>query len=109
MPINSANYGWKIVKDATITGAVWANVSSNSIVQYNTNTAASMSGGTDLNSGYVTSTVQGGGSFSATDGIFKYQLERNSFTNTATTFTLAVAASANTSNVAAAVLWEELT
>ena len=109
MPINSANYGWKIVKDAAITGAVWANVSSDSIVQYNTNTAASMSGGTDLNSGYVTSTVQGGGSFSATDGIFKYQLERNSFTNTTATFTLAVAASANTSNVAAAVLWEELT
>lgn len=109
LPITAGNYKWKIVQGATITGAVWANTSSDSIVQYNTNTAATMSGGTDLNSGYVTSTVQGGGSISMTDGIFAYQLERNTFTNTATTFTLAVAAGTNTSNVAGQILWEEVT
>lgn len=109
LPITAANYKWKIVQGATINGAVWANVASDSIVQYNTNTTATMTGGTDLNSGYVSSTVQGGGSVSITDGIFNYQLERNSFTNTATTFTLAVAAGTATSNVAGQVLWEELT
>ena len=109
LPISAANYKWKIVQGATITGAVWANAASDSIVQYNTNTAATMSGGTDLNAGYVASTVQGGGSVSITDGIFKYQLERNTFTNTATTWTLAVTSGTNTSNVAGQILWEELT
>lgn len=110
LPISAANYKWKIVQGATITGAVWANTYSDSIVQYNTNTAATMSGGTDINSGYVTSTVQGGGYFTASDGgIFNYQLERNSFTNTATTWTLAVASGTNTSNVAGQILWEEIT
>jgi hypothetical protein len=109
LPISAANYKWKIVQGATLTGAVWANVSSDSIIQYNTNTAATMSGGIDLNSGYLTSTVQGGGSLNVTDGIFNYQLERNSFTNTATIFTLAVCSGTNTSNVAGGMLWEELT
>ena len=109
LPINAANYKWKIVQGATITGAVWANAASDSIVQYNTNTAATMSGGTDINAGYVTSTVQGGGSIAVTDGIFQYQLERNTFTNTATTFTLAVACGTATSNVAGQILWEEVT
>ena len=110
LPISAANYRWKIVSGATISGAVWANVASDSIVQYNTNTTATMTGGTDLNGGYVTSTVQGGGSLSASDnGVFSYQLERNSFTNTATTFTLAVACGTATSNVAGQILWEEIT
>lgn len=109
LPISVANYKWKIVQGATITGAVWANTTSDSIVKYNTNTAATMSGGTDINSGYVVSTVQGGGVLQITDGIFKYQLERNSFTNTATAFTLAVASGTSTSNVAGQILWEEVT
>ena len=109
LPISAANYKWKIVQGATITGAVWANAASDSIVQYNTNTTATMSGGTDLNAGYVSSTVQGGGSVAITDGIFNYQLERNTFTNTATTWTLAVTSGTNTSNVAGQILWEELT
>ena len=109
LPISAANYKWKIVQGATLTGAVWANTSSDSIVQYNTNTAATMSGGTDLNAGYITSTVQGGGSIAVTDGIFNYQLERNSFTNTATIFTLAVTSGTATSNVAGQILWQELT
>jgi hypothetical protein len=109
LPLSAANYKWKIVQDATINGAVWANAASDSIIQYNTNTAATMTGGTDLNAGFFTSTVQGGGSLNITDGIFKYQLERNTFTNTATTFTLALCSGTNTSNVAGQILWEEVT
>lgn len=109
LPITSANYKWKLVSGATIAGAVWANTSSDSIVQYNTNTAATMSGGTDLTAGYVTSTVQGGGSLSISDNLFQYQLERNSFTGTATTLTLAVTSGTATSNVAGQIVWEEVT
>ena len=109
LPISATNYRWKLVTGATIAGAVWANTSSDSIVQYNTNATATMSGGTDVNMGFISSTVQGGGSITITDGIFQYQLERNTFTSAATTFTLAVAAAAATSNVAGSITWEEVT
>lgn len=110
MPIDAANYQYRIVKDATITGGVWANVNSDSVVQYNTNASATMSGGEVLNTGFVTSTVQGGGSLNFSDqDLFRYQLERNTFTNTTTTFTLAVACGTSTSNTGGAIMWEELT
>jgi hypothetical protein len=110
LPINAAEYQYKVIKGATITGAVWANVATESTVQYNTNTTATMSGGEELNTGYITSTVQGGGSLSLSDTeIFKYQLERNTFANTTTTFTLAVTCRTSTSNVAGAMMFEEIT
>jgi hypothetical protein len=110
LPINSANYQWKLVNGATITGAVWANVASDSTVQYNSNTAATMSGGDALDSGFITSTVQGGGTLALnTENLFQYQLERNSFTSTPTTLTLAVASGTATSNVAGSMSWEEIT
>lgn len=109
LPKNSADYRIKISKGATITGAVWTNVASDSIVQYNSNTSATASGGTDLYSAYITSTVQAAGSINLSGDYFKYQLERNSFTNTPTTFTLEATAGTATSNAAATLVWEELT
>lgn len=110
LPIASTNYQYKLVKDATIAGAVWANVATDSVVQYNTNTSSTMSGGDVMNAGFVTSTVQGGGSLNISDvELFKYQLERNTFANTTSTFTLAVAAGTSTSNCAGAIMWEEIT
>ena len=110
LPINQANYQWKVVNNPTLTGAVWANAASDSTVQYNTNTAATMSGGDVLDTGFITSTVQAGGVVNLGDGnLFNYQLERNSFTNTATIFTLAAACGTATSNVAGSIAWEEIT
>lgn len=109
LPKNSAEYRVKITKDATITGAVWTNVASDSIVQYNSNATATVSGGTDMYSAYVTSTVQAAGTISLSGDYFKYQLERNSFTSTPTTFTLEATCGTSTSNAAATISWEELT
>jgi hypothetical protein len=54
--------------------------------------------------------VQGGGSLNFSDAeLFKYQLERNSFANTTTTFTLAVTCRTATSNVAGTIMFEEIT
>lgn len=108
LPINSANYKWKLVYNPTIAGATWANVASDSSVQYQSNSSATMSGGTDLDSGFISSTVQAGGSVQLHDGLFKYQLERNSFTSTPIPLTLAITCSAATSNVCAAMTWEEV-
>ena len=110
MPINQAFYRYKIIVGATLTGAVWTNATSTSCVQYNTNASATMSGGTDMYSSYVTSTVQGGGTANFNDGeIFKYQLERDTFANTTTTFVLAVTCGTATSNVCGSITWEEVT
>ena len=110
MPINQSFYRYKIVVGATLTGAVWTNATSTSCVQYNTNASATMSGGTDMYSSYITSTVQGGGTANLNDGdMFKYQLERNTFANTQTTFVLAVTCGTATSNVCGAITWEEVT
>ena len=109
MPINQAFYRYKLISGATINGAVWANAAANSSVQYNTNASATISGGVDLFSSYITSTVQAGGVINLGDGdLFKYQLERNTFTNTQSTFVLAITSSAATSNVCGAISWEEV-
>jgi hypothetical protein len=110
LPINSANYRYKIVNGGTLTGAVWANTASDSIVQYNTNTSATFTGGEVLTSGYVASTVQSAGSIQLdTPNIFQYQLERNTFANTQTTLTLVATAGTATCNVVGSMAWEEIT
>jgi hypothetical protein len=108
MPISSGFYKLKLVSGSTITGAVWANVATDSSVQYNTNTSAAMSSGTDLFSVYFNSTNQSAAGVNIGDNIFKYQLERNSFANTPLTFVLAITASSASSNVIASVSWEEV-
>ena len=107
-PINSAHYRWKVIAGATINGAVWTSYGSDSSVEYNSNTSATVTGGTDLNSGYVSITAQTDSTVSLGDGLFKYQLERNSFTSTPTTFTLALTSGTASSNAVGSVTWEEI-
>ena len=110
LPINTGNFQYKFVLDATIAGAVWTNAASDSYVQYNSNTTATMSGGNTLTAGYLTSTVQSGGSLLVLgNDIFRYQLERNTFANTTTTLTLAVTSDTATVNCAGSISWEEVT
>jgi hypothetical protein len=108
-PINTGIYRYKVVKGGTVAGAVWANTSTNSIVQYNSNTSATFSGGEDMMSGYFASTNQASGSASLKDGLFKFQLERDSLANTFTPLTLLVTCANATSNVVASMDWEEVT
>lgn len=110
LPITTDNYRWKIVTGGTWTGDTWANVASDSSVQYQSNSSATVTGYTEMQSGYATATVQGGGFSSVTDGdMFRFQLERNSFTNTMTTFTLLATSQKATSNAAGAIGWMEIT
>jgi len=108
LPINSANYRYKIVVGATINGGVWANAASDSVVQYNSNASATMTGGTTIDSGFITSTVQAAGSISLGGELFQNQLERNTFTNTTTTFTLAVTSGTATCNAIGNITWVEV-
>lgn len=108
MPVSSGFYQLKIVSAPEMTGAVWANVATDSSVQYNTNVAATYTGGIDLFSVYFNSTNQSAAGVSLGDGLFKYQLERNSFTSTPYDFVLGVTCSTASANVCAALTWEEV-
>lgn len=99
---------YKIVVGANVSGGAWTSAGSDSSVQYNLN-AASYIGGTDYTSGYVTVTNQASAPVSLADGLFKYQLERNSFNGTNTVFMIAVQTSKAGDDVYASIDWEEIT
>lgn len=111
VPISNGTYRYRLIYNPTITGAVWANThNSNSSIQYNSNSSATISGGTDLTSGYLTATTQASSTFKLDDNLWTYQFERDSFANTAIPLVLAVTCgTAATANVVASMNWEEIT
>ena len=109
LPTLQGNYRYKVIVGATINGAVWTDYASDSIVQYNSNTSATMTGGTDVASGYVVTTAQSTGTVNLDPELFRYQLERNSFTNTPTTLTLAITSDGATDAACGSMDWEEIT
>lgn len=104
---NVARYAFKIVANATISGGTWVSGGDSSHIEYNIN-ADTMTGGTDLLTGYTTVSNQSAPVISLGDGLFKFQLERNSFTSTAYPLTLAIAGGANGDTVLAGMDWEEV-
>lgn len=109
VPINNGTYRYKLVYNPTITGAVWANTSSNSSLQYNTNATATFTGGTDLASGYLAATTQATSAIDLDSDMFKYQFERDGLANTAIPVVLAITCgTAATVNVAASMDWQEI-
>lgn len=110
--VSNGKYKYKIISNPTLTGAVWANTYSGGIspVQYNSNTSATISGGTDLTSGLFSSTTQAAGTITLPDSdLFGLQFERDSLSNTMHTFVVAVAGGTSTSNVIATMSWQEIT
>jgi hypothetical protein len=104
----ASDYRYKIVTGANITGGTWISAGSDSHVEFNIN-ATSMSGGSELQSSYLVSTGTQSLTAGLEDGSFKFQLERNSFTSTPLSFTIAVSSKANGDKVLAGVDWEEVT
>lgn len=105
--IDSGNYKYNLVRGADVIGAQWTDVSSNSSIQYNANISAVMSGGTVLETGYFVSS-SGNKTVNRETELFKYQLERDTFSNTAITFTLAVQANSNNRDVLGSIDWQEI-
>jgi hypothetical protein len=67
-----------------------------------------MSGGNTLTTGYVGINNQSGQTIDLNADDFDYQLERNGLSNTAITYTLAVAASADNDDAIGSIDWEEI-
>lgn len=110
LPVTNGQYNWKIVKNGTTVGGTWASIDSSSSVEYN-RSGTTYNGGTVLASGYVSSTNQSAGSISLSkEDLFKFQLERDGYTNTPYEMTLIVSCNTSTSaDVYGSLDWEEVT
>lgn len=105
---NNANYNWRVVASGTTTGGTWVSAADNSSVEYNI-TGTSFSGGRILASGFTSGSVQGQQTIDILkEALFKFQLERNSLTNTPYEITLIAAASLNGADIFASLDWEEI-
>lgn len=104
---NNANYNWRIVASGTTTGGTWTSAGVDSAVEYNI-TGTSFTGGRILAQGFVSASNQ---AVTAVDilkeALFKFQLERDSFTSTPYEITVVAASNATNTNIYAALDWEE--
>ena len=108
MGVATGIYSWRVIASGTTPNGTWTDAGSNSAVQYKLD-GTSVTGGRILASGYFTSNSQGATSIDILkEALFKFQLERNSFTGEAYELTLAVSASTNTEVVHGSLDWEEI-
>jgi hypothetical protein len=96
-------YRWKLMLNPTLTGANWAGHSSSGTVEYDT-AATAISGGTELQAGYVSSREL---SELGADA-FAFQLGRT-LAGVSDIVTLAMAATSNNADVLAQIGWQEIT
>lgn len=94
-------YRWQILKNATLTGATWASSSSTTRTQVDT-AATAVSGGTAIQSGYVSSRE-----LAEIIESFYGQLGRT-LAGVSDTLTLAIAATNNNADVLAQIGWQEI-
>jgi hypothetical protein len=96
-------YRWKLVLNPTLTGATWAGTSTSGTIEYDT-AATAISGGTELQAGYVSSREL---SELGADA-FAFQLGRT-LAGVSDIVTLAMAATSNNADVLAQIGWQEIT
>jgi hypothetical protein len=109
MGVGTGVYNWRVIASGvTAGGAGWVSGGDNSGVEYKLD-ATSITGGRVLASGFLTSSNS---TTITTDilkeALFKFQLERNSFTGAAFELTLAVASRDNGDDVFGSMDWEEI-
>jgi hypothetical protein len=105
---NNANYNWSVVASGSTTGGTWVSAGIDSAVQYNI-TGTAISGGRVLAQGFSSASNQAVTAVEILrDALFKFQLERNSFTSTAFELTICAAGSTTNTSIFAAADWEEI-
>jgi len=108
---NNSNYNWRMVASGTTTGGTWTSAGANSSIEYNvTGTSFTQGTGRILASGWFQGSNQGSSTVDILkEALFKFQLERDSFTSTALELTLIVATDNAGSDTYATLDWEEVT
>ena len=112
LPASNGNFLWKVVASGTTSGGNWLSAGTNSAVEYKLD-ATSISGGRILASGFMNAATQSTGTINILkEALFKFQLERNSFTSTPYELTLTIAGDTATGGsngkVLASMDWEEI-
>ena len=111
LPASTGIYNWKIINGATTSGGTWANLGTDTAVEYNL-TATSVTGGRTLASGFISQSNQSNPSLDILkEALFRTQLERDIFTSTAYEITLAVAAQTvggGGNDIFGSMDWEEI-
>jgi len=108
MAISTGNFNWQIRIGGATTGGTWVSAGTDSAVEYNIS-GTSYTDGTRLASGFISSTNQSGASVDVfKDNLFRFQLERNSFTSTPYELTLLVASDGADDQVVASMDFEEI-
>jgi hypothetical protein len=106
----NVNYEWRIIVGGTTSGGAGTYTdagATDSSVEYILD-RTSISNGNIEEKGYIINSNQS--SFSPQQAeFFKYQLERNTFTTSATALTIAVASSGTNNSVWASIDWQEMT
>jgi hypothetical protein len=106
---SNAVFNWEVVAGGTTSGGTWTTTDSGSSVEYNIS-GTSFSGGRVLAQGYTAANTQGANTVDLkTNDLFKYQLQRNSFTSTPIELTFVVKSRTNSEDGFAAIHWEEVT
>jgi hypothetical protein len=107
---NNASYNWKVVAGGTTSGGSWVSGGDDSAVEYNiSGTSFSETGSRGLASGFTNGSNQGSAVIDILkEALFKFQLERDSFTSTPYELTLLVASEDNGADVLASMDWEEV-
>jgi len=104
---NPTRIKYKVILNANTSGGTWVDTGTDSAVQYNLGTSIDGAGDI-LASGFIPVTNQSAGSINLADDIFKYQLERNTFTGTNTTFNIVLSGASNGDQAVASLGWEEI-
>lgn len=105
---STGNFNWQVRASGISTGGSWVSAGSNSSVEYNI-TGTSYAEGRVVASGFFSSTNQSGASVDILkEALFKFQLERDSFTSTAYELTLLVASDGADDQVVASMDFEEI-
>lgn len=110
LPIDAGEYSWRIIDGSVTTvGGSWVSAGTNSAVEYNITGTGITGTQKILASGYLSSTNQTTSQIEIPrDVLFKFQLERNSLTNTPTELILALSCGSATVTAHGSLDWEEI-
>ena len=108
LSISTGNFNWQVRATGATTGGSWVSAGANSSVEYNI-TGTSYADGRIVASGFFSSTNQSGAGVDILkEALFKFQLERDSFTSTPYELTLVVASDGAGDQVVASMDFEEI-
>lgn len=111
LPASTGNYNWRVLAGTTTAGGSWTDPGSDSAVEYKIN-GTGVSGGRILASGFISQSNQSNPALDILkEALFRFQLERDTFTSTAYEITIAVAAQTvggGGNNTFASMDWEEI-